>query len=105
MAEKKKEYVEGPAKYGDEFTITAIDIAAYFRDSKKSNKTVPYSVVSYKVKKEIISMHLQQGMSIPAAVTTEAQRKALREVKEKENKEGVTIKAVTTQESKNKEEH
>ncbi len=87
MAEKKKEYVEGPAKYGDEFSITAIDIATYFKDSIKSKKPVPYSVVSNKVKKEIISIHLQQGMSIPAEVTTENQRRALRKaiVKDNEN--------------------
>lgn len=79
-----KEAIEGAAKYGDEFTFTAVDIAAYFKDSIKNKKPVPYSVVSNKLKKEIISLHLKEGMSIPTAVTTQNQRKALREHKEKE---------------------
>ena len=73
-----------PAAYGDKFSITAIDIATYFKDSIKNKKPVPYSVVSNKLKKEIISIHLQEGMSITAAVTTQNQRKALREYQEKE---------------------
>ena len=79
-----EEAIEGAAKYGDEYSITAIDIATYFKDSIKNKKPVPYSVVSNKLKKEIISIHLQDGMSIPTAVTTEKQRKALREYKEKD---------------------
>ena len=79
-----EEAIEGAAKYGDEFTFTAVDIAAYFKDSIKNRKPVPYSVVSNELKKEIISIHLKDGMSIPTAVTTEKQRKALRKYKEKE---------------------
>ena len=79
-----REAIEGAAKFGDEFTFTAIDIAAYFKDSIKKKKPVPYSVVSNKLKKEIISIHLKDGMSIPTAVTTEKQRKALREYNEKD---------------------
>lgn len=71
-----KKAIEGAAKYGDEFSITAIDIATYFKDSIKEKKPVPYSVVSNKLKKEILSIDLAEGMTIKA-VTTQNQRKAI----------------------------
>lgn len=69
-----KKAIEGAAKYGDEFSITAIDIATYFKDSIKEKKPVPYSVVSNKLKKEILSIDLAEGMTIKA-VTTQNKRK------------------------------
>ena len=69
-----KKAIEGAAKYGDEFSITAIDIATYFKDSIKEKKLVPYSVVSNKLKKEILSIDLAEGMTIKA-VTTQNKRK------------------------------
>lgn len=78
-----KKAIEGAAKYGDEFTITAIDIATYFKDSIKEKKSVPYSVVSNKVQKEILSIDLAEGMTIKA-VTTQNQRKTLEDTNSKE---------------------
>lgn len=78
-----KKAIEGAAKYGDEFTITAIDIATYFKDSIKEKKSVPYSVVSNKLKKEILSIDLAEGMTIKA-VTTQNQRKTLEDTNSKE---------------------
>lgn len=67
-----KEAIEGAAKYGDEFTITAIDIATYFKDTSKEEK--PYSVISHKLKKEILSVDLDKGMTIKAATSKNAKR-------------------------------
>ena len=71
-----KEAIEGAAKYGDEFSITAVDISTYFKDNNKKKK--PYSVISNRLKKEILSIDLAEGMTIKA-VTTQNRRKALQD--------------------------
>jgi len=78
-----KKAIEGAAKYGDEFSITAIDIATYFKDSIKAKKPVPYSVVSNKLKKEILSIDLAEGMTIKA-LPTQNKGKALKDENSKD---------------------
>ena len=74
-----EEAIEGAAKYGDEFTFTAIDIATYFKNLVKDKKPIPYSVISNKLKKEILSIDLAEGMTIKAVTTQKGSKENSKE--------------------------
>ena len=52
-----EEAIEGAAKYGDEFSITAVDISTYFKAFSKTGSCVTFLTLSNKAKSSILSNH------------------------------------------------
>ena len=73
--------IKGAAGINDKFSVEVIDTATYFKNMKEEKG--PYNVVSNKYKREILSTDLMQGVTIKA-VTTQNKERALKEAKENE---------------------
>lgn len=79
-----KEAIEGAASPDDKFAITALNFVEYLKITKA--KEIPYTVVSNEIKKEVLSTELGEGMTIKA-VLTQNRRRAAQKIEDFKNKD------------------